>query len=268
MRPLRGYLRRTTRCTCSTPPGVRPRIDILRAAPRCGSLGRHAGRSRPLDFAAPGSFGALGFGRILDGVEIDGFAFAIENLGDDGRRGDLKVETPFGHRSSAPGRAGPPRPELEPETLDPVRLPVHDRYDFTLQPDSGGAIRGSRLGEARALPPSGPWSAPLRSAMVCNLGHPRRGAIRRLWCSGHRDIVVDGRGTKPVDSAEVCSGREMPPSSAGGHRLPHQVLSALTSGSQPVAAGTPSSPGLDADERAGSSATSEISTRSTRHWHR
>jgi hypothetical protein len=27
---------------------------------------------------------------------MDGFTFAIENLGDDGRRGDLTVDTPFG----------------------------------------------------------------------------------------------------------------------------------------------------------------------------
>ena len=32
----------------------------------------------------------------LHGAEVNGFAFAIDNLGDDGRRGDLRVSSPFG----------------------------------------------------------------------------------------------------------------------------------------------------------------------------
>ena len=61
---------------------------------RAGSAGRF---STDLDFAAPSEELALSVLAALDGVEIDGFSFAISNLGDDGRRGDLVVETPFGH---------------------------------------------------------------------------------------------------------------------------------------------------------------------------
>lgn len=56
---------------------------------RAGNAGRF---STDLDFAAP----SLATLQALDEVEINGFSFAIENLGDDGRRGDLRVETPFG----------------------------------------------------------------------------------------------------------------------------------------------------------------------------
>lgn len=60
---------------------------------RAGNAGRF---STDLDFAAPGEDLALAVLEALDGAEFDGFAFAVENLGDDGRRGDLIVQTPFG----------------------------------------------------------------------------------------------------------------------------------------------------------------------------
>ena len=66
---------------------------------RAGNAGRF---STDLDFAAPDEEVALAALQSLDGVEIDGFTFAIENLGDDGRRGDLKVDTPFGRPQASP----------------------------------------------------------------------------------------------------------------------------------------------------------------------
>jgi len=50
---------------------------------RAGNAGRF---STDLDFAAPDEEVALAALQVLDGVEVDGFTFAIENLGDDGRR--------------------------------------------------------------------------------------------------------------------------------------------------------------------------------------
>lgn len=99
---------------------------------RAGNSGRF---STDLDFAAPDEEVALAVLQALDGVESDGFAFGIENLGDDGRRGDLTVETPFGRpQLGAKVELARHALSLEPQTLEPVRLPIHDRYAFTLPP--------------------------------------------------------------------------------------------------------------------------------------
>lgn len=58
---------------------------------RAGNAGRF---STDLDFAAPGDDLPLAVLEALDGAELNGFSFAVENLGDDGRRGDLRIETP------------------------------------------------------------------------------------------------------------------------------------------------------------------------------
>jgi len=60
---------------------------------RAGNAGRF---STDLDFAAPDEKVALAVLQALDGVDIDGFTFTIDGLGDDGRRADLMVDTPFG----------------------------------------------------------------------------------------------------------------------------------------------------------------------------
>jgi hypothetical protein len=52
--------------------------------------------ARDLDFAAPDEKVALAVLQALDGVDIDGFTFTIDDLGDYGRRADLMVDTPFG----------------------------------------------------------------------------------------------------------------------------------------------------------------------------
>ncbi|MDD4866601.1 MAG: nucleotidyl transferase AbiEii/AbiGii toxin family protein [Mycobacterium sp.] len=97
---------------------------------RAGNAGRF---STDLDFAAPEDEVALAALQALDRVEVDGFTFAIESLGDDGRRGDLLVDTPFGRPQLGTKIELARHPlSLAPETLDPVRLPIHDRYDFVL----------------------------------------------------------------------------------------------------------------------------------------
>jgi predicted nucleotidyltransferase component of viral defense system len=126
-----------------------------------------------------------------------------------GRRGDLKVETPFGRpQLGAKVELARHALSLKPETLDPVRLPVHDRYDFTLQPTpvvrieeavSEKLARYRRVSLARDLYDL-QWFA--------TSGTLDEALIRRLWVlKVYRDIVVDGRGTKPVDSAEVLRPR-------------------------------------------------------------
>jgi Nucleotidyl transferase AbiEii toxin, Type IV TA system len=99
---------------------------------RAGNSGRF---STDLDFAAPDENLALAVFQALDGAEIDGFAFAIDNLGDDGRRGDLRISTPFGQpQLGAKVELARHALSLEPDVLNAVRLPIHDGYDFDLPP--------------------------------------------------------------------------------------------------------------------------------------
>jgi uncharacterized protein len=174
---------------------------------RAGNAGRF---STDLDFAAPDEELALAALQALDGIQIDGFAFAVDNLSDDGRRGDLKVETPFG-RPQLGAKIELARHELslEPEKLDPLPLPIHDRYDFTLPPTLVVGVeeavaeklaRYRRVSLARDLYDL-QWFATSRVL--------DESLTRRLWVlKVYRDVVVDGRGTKPVDPHEVLRPRD------------------------------------------------------------
>jgi uncharacterized protein len=174
---------------------------------RAGNAGRF---STDLDFAAPDEEVALAALQALDGVEVGGFTFAIENLGDDGRRGDLLVDTPFGRpQLGAKIELARHALSLAPDLLDPVRLPIHDRYDSILPPTPVVRVeeavaeklaRYRRVSLARDLydlqwfATSGALDEPL---------------IRRLWVlKVYRDVVVDGRGTKPVEPDEVLGPRD------------------------------------------------------------
>jgi uncharacterized protein len=174
---------------------------------RAGNAGRF---STDLDFAAPADEVALAALHALDGVDIDGFAFAIDNLGDDGRRGDLIVDTPFGRpQLGAKVELARHHLSLDPDTLNPVRLPIHDRYDFTLQPTpvvrveeavSEKLARYRRVSLARDLYDL-QWFA--------TSGALDEVLTRRLWVlKVYRDVVVDGRGTKPVSPNDVLKSRD------------------------------------------------------------
>jgi len=173
---------------------------------RAGNAGRF---STDLDFAAPDEAVALAALQALDDVEVQGFTFAIDNLGDDGRRGDLKVDTPFGRpQLGAKIELARHALSLEPDMTDPVRLPIHDRYDFTVPPTPVVRVeeavaeklaRYRRVSLARDLYDL-QWFA--------NSGPLDESLIRRLWTlKVYRDVVIDGRGAKPVDPQEVLRPR-------------------------------------------------------------
>lgn len=173
---------------------------------RAGNAGRF---STDLDFAAPDEELALSTLQALDGVEIDGFTFAIVNLGDDGRRGDLKVTTPFGSpRLGAKVELARHKLSLEPDLLEPIGLPIHERYDFTLpatpvvraeEAIAEKLARYRRVSLARDLYDL-QWYA--------TAGAMDEALVRRLWVlKVYRDITVDGRGTKPIDPHDVLAPR-------------------------------------------------------------
>lgn len=173
---------------------------------RAGNAGRF---STDLDFAAPDEDLALSTLQALDGTEIDGSAFAIHNLGDDGRRGDLSVDTPFGQpQLGAKIELARHALSLEPEALEVKRLAIHARYDFTLPPTpvvrieeavSEKLARYHRVSLARDLYDL-QWFA--------TSGAFDEALVRRLWVlKTYRDIVADGRGAKPVDPARILRPR-------------------------------------------------------------
>jgi len=89
--------------------------------------------STDLDFSAPEESVALDVLQAFDGVAVDGFRFAITNMGDDDRLGDLRVETPFGTPDIGAklefSRHGL---SLPPEVIEPVPQVVHGRSGFAL----------------------------------------------------------------------------------------------------------------------------------------
>jgi uncharacterized protein len=174
---------------------------------RAGNAGRF---STDLDFAAADEEVALTVLQALDGVEVDGFTFAIDNLGDDGRRADLMVGTPFGRpQLGAKIELARHALSLEPEVLNPVRLPIHDRYDFVLPPTPVVRVeeavaeklaRYRRVSLARDLYDL-QWFATSRVL--------DEALTRRLWVlKVYRDVVADGRGKKPLDPREVLRPRD------------------------------------------------------------
>lgn len=173
---------------------------------RAGNSGRF---STDLDFAAPGDDLPLAALEALDGVELDGFFFAIENLGDDGRRGDLRIETPFGSpHLGAKIELSRRRLSLTPDVLNPIRLPIHSRYDFTVpttpvnrteEAIAEKLARFRRVSLARDLYDL-QWYA--------TNGVINQPLIRRLWVlKVYRDIVTDGRGTPPIEPDDILAAR-------------------------------------------------------------
>ena len=174
---------------------------------RAGNAGRF---STDLDFAAPDDEVAFAVLDALDGASFDGFSFAIANLGEDGRRGDLVVDTPFGRPLlGAKVELARHQLSLDPEILDPVPLKIHDRYDFTLAPTpvirveegiSEKLARYRRTSLARDL-------YDLHWFATCT-GAFDEALIRRLWAlKVYRDVVVDDRGPEPVSPNDVLRSR-------------------------------------------------------------
>lgn len=171
---------------------------------RAGNSGRF---STDLDFAAADPDLALAVLEALDGVDVNGFMFALANLGDDGRRADLKVDTPFGSpRLGAKVELARHALSLQPEMLNPVTLPIHARYEFELP-----ALPVVRTEEAIAEKLARYRRVPLARDLYDLYWYANDGAfddalVRKLWVlKVYRDIVVDGRGTKPIDPDTVLT---------------------------------------------------------------
>lgn len=84
--------------------------------------------------------------------------------------------------------------------LTVVRLPIHDRYDFTLPPTPVVRVEeaiAEKLARYRRVSLARDLYDLQWFATGCVFDEP---LTRRLWVlKVYRDIVVDGRGTKPTD---------------------------------------------------------------------
>ena len=165
---------------------------------RSGNSGRF---STDLDFATSDPELVIEVLAALDGADVDGFTFGISTPDDDGRRAILSVGTPFGApRLGAKIEVARHAPTLEPEVLDPVRLPIHALYDF--EPIALPVVRTE---EAIAEKLARFGRVPLARDLYDLYWYAKAGpfdeaAVRRLWVlKSYRDIVVDGRGGPPID---------------------------------------------------------------------
>jgi len=173
---------------------------------RAGSTGRF---STDLDFAAPDDALAIDTLAAIEDVDIDGFHFKAVDLGDDGRRATLIIDTPFGRPQLAAKIELARYPlSLPLEVLSPILMPIHAIYSFAMPAlpvvNQNEAIaeklaRFRRVDLARDLYDLA-WYAerPFNESLV-----------RRLWVlKTYRDIVRDKRGDKPIDPDQVLHNRK------------------------------------------------------------
>ncbi|MEZ5184964.1 MAG: nucleotidyl transferase AbiEii/AbiGii toxin family protein [Candidatus Nanopelagicales bacterium] len=173
---------------------------------RAGNAGRF---STDLDFAAPDDGLALNTLSEIDGAEVDGFTFRVNEIGDDGRRGELHVQTPFGVPNLGAKLELARHPLILPaDHLTLVALPIHKRYSFTLpstpvvraeEAIAEKLARFRRTALVRDLydlywyAASGPLDEPL---------------IRRLWIlKTYRDVTEDGRGSPPISPQDILNAK-------------------------------------------------------------
>lgn len=170
---------------------------------RAGSAGRF---STDLDFACPDDDLVLNVLGAFDGAEVDGFTFRLTNHGDDGRRADLVIESPFGTPTlGAKVELARHALSLAPQMLEPLSLPIHSRYGFKMP-----ALPVVRVEEAIAEK----LARYRRVALARDLydlywygdGALDEPLVRRLWVlKVYRDINSDGRGTAPIRPEDVLA---------------------------------------------------------------
>jgi len=172
---------------------------------RAGQTGRF---STDLDFAAPEEELVIDTLSALDNVNIDDFRFRTSDLGEDGRRATLVIDTPFGRPNLGAKIELARHPlSLPSEILEPIPMAVHRAYDFEVpavpvvnqvEAIAEKLARFRRVNLARDLYDLS-WYAGR------TFDEP---LVRRLWVlKTYRDIVEDGRGNKPIDPEQVLHAR-------------------------------------------------------------
>ncbi len=172
---------------------------------RAGNAGRF---STDLDFAVQDNATAALVLDTLDGAEIDGFGFQLQNR-DGARRADLVVNTPFGRPGLAAKIDLSTRGLWLPAVVEPlVPLPIHKRYDVVIPGIPVMALE-EQIAEKLARYRRASLARDLYDLAWCAERTFNETLVRRLWVlKCFFDIVDDRLGDKPVTAADVLDARE------------------------------------------------------------
>lgn len=172
---------------------------------RAGNAGRF---STDLDFAVQDNATAALVLDTLEGAEIDGFGFQLQNRDGD-RRADLVVDTPFGRPGLAAKIDLSTRGLWLPPAVEPlVPLPIHKRYDVVLPGIPVMALE-EQIAEKLARYRRASLARDLYDLAWFAERTFDEPLVRRIWMlKCFFDIVDDGLGDKPVTAADVLDGRE------------------------------------------------------------
>ncbi len=173
---------------------------------RLGGIGRF---STDLDFVAPSDDTVLEVCDAIDGASVAGFQFSLQATRGDGRHWILQVRHPrLGQPDVVPSVEFARRPVvLAPERLGFVPVPVHRGYEIEL-PDLTVIAEPEACAEKLAR-----YRRVALGRDVYDLAQFAErpideSVVRRLWVlKVWGDVVDDGRGTKPLDPADVLAPR-------------------------------------------------------------
>ena len=165
-----------------------------------GSAGRF---STDLDFAGLDDAGAELVLEAVDGAQVGPFSFVTKPI-DGTLRVAVLITSPFGS-PEVPARLDLGRRPLwlAAQPAEPIALPIHQRYDFTMPPVPAARVeevvaeklaRFRRASLARDLYDLAWFAArPFDEVLV------RRLTVLKVWC----DVVDDGLGSRPFDPQDI-----------------------------------------------------------------
>jgi predicted nucleotidyltransferase component of viral defense system len=173
---------------------------------RLGAAGRF---STDLDFACPSEEHVLAVCEAIEGAAVSGFQFSLSSTRGDGRHWTLTVEhAELGRPNIGASVEFARRPlVLAPEVLPFLELKVHRGYEVLL-PSLPVIAEAEACAEKLAR-----YRRTALGRDVYDLakmaGHPIDEAlVRRLWViKVWGDVVDDGRGSGPLDPADVLTER-------------------------------------------------------------
>ena len=192
---------------------------------RLGGVGRF---STDLDFVAPNDDTVLEVCEAINGAAVSGFRFSLRDTRGDGRHWTLNVNhAELGEPDVVASVEFARRPLIvAPEPLAFVTVPIHRSYDITL-PTLPVISEAEACAEKLARYRRVSLGRDLYDLAQFAERRMDESLIRRLWVlKVWGDVVDDGRGSKPLDPAEVLRERreqEFAPESIGKLTRPVEI---------------------------------------------